>query len=306
MACRTPSVDRVANNMNATLKGKLAELEKTLQDKDDNIKAEFFKRIDSGLKDAMITDARQIEYNSAIKTEMTSEFNLDAISGVITAALDTAIAVLGSPVSKDAVDAGVKSPLLTPAALESYKGLVTSVVAAARSSSKGSTSLSFSMNRLSVGVYAFLYASSINLEDKETFGTETITVTTIYYRIIQSIQDVKMQGAFDAVLIAKDAYIKMVSTQAALIDKLANDEISIDAWIALDAKFTGAVATLKARLDAFTFGAGKGLMAARSFNANSDADRQLVQKSIKKLETMGDSYKVAISVSRERLENAHF
>ena len=300
MACRTPSVDRVAGDFNDTLKGKLAELEKTLQDKDDNLKAEFFKRIDSALADAKITDARQIGYNSAIKTEMTSEFNLDAIGDVVNSALDTAISVLGQPANKDAVTAGVTSPFLTPAALESYKGLVTSVVAAARSSSKASGAVSFSMNRLSVGVYGFLYASSINLSDKETFGDESITVTTIYYRIMQSIQDVQMQGAFEAVFIDKDAYLRIKTAQAGLVDKLTTDPpMPVSVWMALDASMSQAVAQVKARLDANSFKPSAFRAAPEAYFTGEDAD--LVKNGIEKLKSMGDAYQAVVERSEARL-----
>jgi len=304
MACRTPSVNRVAKNMNETLKGKLAALEKTLKDKDDTLKTEFFKKIDEALADAKITDARQIGYNSAIKTEMTSEFNLDEIGKVINSALDTAIAVLGQPESKDAVAAGVTSPLLTPKALESYKGLVTSVIAAARSSSQGAGSISFSMNRLSVGVYGFLYASSVNLTDKETFGDESITVTTIYYRIMQSIEDVQMQGAFEAVFIDKAAYLKMKKAQAALVNKLTEDPpMPVAVWMKLDADFSDAVAQVKARLDANQFkenaGMAAGVRAAKPYFL--EEDHAPLKNTIEKLKSRGPVYQAVIDTTMARL-----
>jgi len=305
MACRTPSVDRVAGTFAETINGKIAELEKTLQSKDDKLKEEFFRRIDSGFNDANISDARQIGYNSYIKAEMVSEFNLDAIAGVITSALDTAKTILGSPASADAVAAGVTSPLLTPAALDSYKGLVTSVAAAARSSFKAAGSVSFSMNRISTGVYAFLYATSMNLEDKETFGTETISITTIYYRIMQSIQDVQMQGAFDAVFFDKDNYLKAKGIQAKLMDKLSNDLITIDQWMALDEKLELVVERAKKRLDDAAFkSTSRVAMAADSLSSKSD--QQLVQASIKKLAANGVTHKIAIETSQKRLADAYF
>ena len=312
MACRTPSVDRVAGKFTETLKGKLAALEKQLKDDDDARKKDFFARINEGLSDAKITDARQIGYNSAIKTEMTSEFNLDAIGKIINNALDTAIAVLNDPKDDESVKAlaaGVTNPMLTPAALESYKGIVTAVMGAARSSSEAAGSISFSMNRLSEGVYAFLYASSVNLADHETFGDETITVTTVYYRIMQSIQDVKMQGAFDAILLAKSAYVGMVANQAALVKKLslAQPDFTVSDWMSVDAQFSKAVAQSKATMDAIQFGANgpsKGVLLAQNLNVKSNQD--VAHDAVKKLVNMGDSHVYAVEKTKQRLANAYF
>ncbi len=296
MACRTAKVQRVADK---TVKAKeqIEKLEAMIIAQEGAHKARFFSKIESHLSDAQITDPRQIDYNSAIKTEYTSQFSLDKIAEVVTSSLKAAI---------KAMDPTVVQPATSPEAIEAYVDVVNTVAQAAKSSSQSATSLSFSMNRLSPGVFAFLYASSTNIEDNETFGNEAVTTTAIYYRVIQSIDDIKHQAKFDAALINKKNYLHMKALQAALTDELGEGKIDINTWMELDRQYSEAVARLKARLSEDQLKEAQQLVAAKNGLASDIPNEQLVRNAIEKISKMGATHAVALEKSKERIANAYF
>ena len=91
MGCNSGSVDD-AVKANIEAKKAVKKLQEALEHDKDSIKAKFFAEIDDSFADANITDGRQIGYSYDIKTEYTSEFSLDKISGVVLSALQAAIA----------------------------------------------------------------------------------------------------------------------------------------------------------------------------------------------------------------------
>ena len=147
MACTSGRVKNVADKTVAA-KAQIDKLQAMIKDQEEVNKATFFKAIDEHLADANMTDAKEVGYSSDIKTEYTSEFSLDKIVAVVTSALKAL---------EKSYDPAVKVPALTKDAIDAYTDVVTSVAEAAKSSSTSSASLSFSMNRMSPGVLAFLY-----------------------------------------------------------------------------------------------------------------------------------------------------
>lgn len=295
MACRTPSVERVADK---TVKGKeqIDKLQSMIETQEANNKNKFYASIEEHLSSAKITDAREISYNSAIKTEYTSDFSLDKIVGVVTSSLNAIVKV---------TDPTVVKPALSKDSIDAYVDVVNKVAEAAKSSSTASASLSFSMNRLSPGLYAFLYASSISIQDDETFGSEAVTTTAIYYRFMQSIQDVQMQANFDAALIDKKSYLDMKTLQAALIDELAADKIDLETYEKKDETYTKLIAKIKARLDANVF-KSEVKLAVRAKATGSSENQNLVRSAIAILRSKGDQYQSIIKLSQERLDNVYF
>ena len=89
MACRTPSVERVADKMSKA-KEQIDKLEAMVVAQEEAIRAKFYGQIDTHLASARLTDAREVAYQVNIKTESTSEFSLDKIAGVVTSALKAA------------------------------------------------------------------------------------------------------------------------------------------------------------------------------------------------------------------------
>ena len=75
MACRTPSVERVADKT-AKAKEQIDKLETMIKAQESSNKATFYHQIDSHLESAKIDDARETDYQANIKTEYTSKQNI--------------------------------------------------------------------------------------------------------------------------------------------------------------------------------------------------------------------------------------
>lgn len=294
MACTSGSVQKVADKTVAA-KSQIDKLQAMIQAQDGANKDRFYGEINAHLSDAGVTDAREISYNSDIKTEYTSEFSLDKIAAVVTSALKALAA---------AKDPAVTQPALSPEAIQAYTDVVNTIAEAAKSSSTASASLSFSMNRLSPGMFAFLYATSVNIKDEDTFGSEAVTTTAIYYRFMQSIDDVRSQAAFGAAVIDARNYLDMKTLQAGLTDDLANGRIDIDVWMKKDAAYSLAVDKIKARLDADRLKAG--LEKMEVIGTGSAANQQVVRAAIQKLSAMGNAYKVVVEKSQSRLAAVYY
>jgi hypothetical protein len=296
MACRTGSVERVTEKSGAA-KQQIDKLVQLVQAQEQELKDQFFGRIALALSDAEISDARQLGYNMDIKTEYTSEFSLEAIAAVVTSALTALIK------SKSAT---VAAPLMTTAAIEAYKDVVNKVAEAAKSSSSAAASLSFSMNRLSPGIIAFLYAVSTNIQDKETFGTETITTTAIFYRLMESIDDVKKQVKFDLAVIEAKNLLDMKTVQAGLTDALADGKITIEEWIKKDDLYEKAVETIQVRLNALNFNTKGAIGAVKSKGSRASANQKLISDAIARLSKMDGQYNRVIEKSKQRLNTLYF
>lgn len=306
MACTSGSVQTVADKTVAA-KQQIDKLQTMLQKQETANKEKFYTEINSHLADARITDAKELSYNSDIKTEYTSEFSLDKIAAVVTSALKAAVA---------ATDPTVPNAATSPAAIAAYTDVVNTVAEAAKSSSTSAASLSFSMNRLSPGMYAFLYASSVNIKDEDTFGSEAVTSTAIYYRMMQSIDDVKNQAKFGEAIIDANNLLKMKTLQAALTDDLALGSIDIDEWTKKDAAYSAAINTIQKRLDDAKFDTTKPLVLAvehgfgatvsHSFANGSAANQEVVRSAIQRLSAKGEVCKVVIETSKARLASVYY
>ena len=306
MTCSSGSVQSVADK---TVKAKeqIDKLQNMLKSQEEKNKALFYQQMDQHLKDSKISDAREIGYNSDIKTEYVSEFSLDKIASVVVSTLKALEKVK---------DPSVKSPATSPEAIDAYVDVVNTVAQAAKSSATSSSSLSFSMNRLSPGMYAFLYASSANIKDEDTFGTEAVTSTAIYYRIIESIEDVKNEASFQKTLIDANNLLNMKTLQAGLTDSLKKGEITIDVWMKMDQSYSEAIKRIEDRLSNDHFNAENSLkvMRAQDFQTafqhmvaeRSKINTKIVHDGIHKLSSMGDLYKGVIETCKERLESNYF
>lgn len=306
MTCTSGSVQSAADKTTSA-KTQIDKLITMLKDDDAATKKYFFDAIGLHLKDAKISDAREISFSSDIKTEYTSEFSLDKIAGVVTTALKAAAA---------AQSPGSPSPAMTPEAINAYIDVVNTVAEAAKSSSTSSASLSFSMTRLSPGLFCFLYATSVNIKDADTFGTEAVTSTAIYYRFMQSIDDVKNQAAFGNAIIDAQNLKNMKELQASLTDQLADGKIDIDEWTKKDAAYDVAVAKIMKRLQNDNFditkdhvllrSQGYGAPVGHSFVMGSLVNQRVVRESIQKLTKMGNMYKAVVDISEKRLASNYY
>lgn len=306
MACTSGSVQTVADKT-VEAKDQIIKLQSAIQSMEGDNKTKFYAEIDSHLADAKITDAKELTYNSDSKTEYASEFSLDKIATVVTSALEAAV---------KAADQTVPEAAISPDAIAAYTDLVNTVAEAAKSSSTSSASMSFSMNRLSPGLYAFLYASSQSITDADTFGTQAVTSTAIYYRVMQSIADLSHQVKFGAAIIDAKNLLNMKRLQAALTDSLSSGSISIDDWMKKDEQFSLAIKGIQKRLDAAKFQTegvfalsvehGFGAPVSHSFANGSAETQEIVRSAIQRLSEKGEAYKVVIDTSKARLASVYY
>lgn len=300
MACRTPSVERVVDKT-AKAKEQIDKLEAMIKSQEAANKLNFFNQIDAHLASSNLSDARQIDYNSYVKTEYTSEFSLDKIAEVVTSSLNAAKAL---------TNPAITNPAMSPAAIDAYVDVVNTIAEAAKSSSTAAASVSFSMNRISPGMFAFLFASSMNIQDNETFGMEAVTTTAIYYRLVQSIQDLKLQGEFDAAKIEIElnlqSFRKFKTLQVALIDQLGNNQIDIETYEKLDAFYSKKVEELRSKMGTTREIGPVKMFMNMSTETGADVHQKLVKSAIKRLSVMGDKYRGIIDTARERIENSYF
>ena len=306
MACTSGSVKTVADKT-VVAKSQIDKMQSMIKEQESVYKATFFDAIKTHLADANVADAREIGYNSDIKTEYTSEFSLDKIASVVTKALKTVAA---------AQDPTAIAPAMSPGAIEAYTDVVNAVAEAAKSSSTASSSLAFSMNRLSPGLFAFLYAASTSIKDADTFGTEAVTTTVIFYRFMQSIDDVRNEVKFGEAVIDAKNLLNMKTVQAALTDDLSDGKINIDEWMKKDEAYSQAIERIEKRLAAAKFDTVKSLMLSRnagfgvpiqhSFSTGSTVNQEVVRAAIQRLSKMGAAYKVVIEKSNARLESVYY
>ncbi len=291
MSCRTPSVERVADKT-VNAQQQLEKLTNEVKAQKDKLLTEFNGKVNESLKNARISDGTLLGSNDYIKTEYSYEFSLDKITAVIK---DTLKAIAANKESKSFKDA------FSDEAVKSYTDLVNSVSEAAKSKSSATASISFSMNRLAPGVFAFLSATSASMLEEETFGSESITSTIIFYQLLYSIDDLKNQQSFDEAAIDVQNLLNMKRVQAALTDSLANGTITIDDWMARDEKLNAAVERLRARLEERGF-ANRTKLAARGMSEN----QRLVTAALEKLNKMGEIYYPAVAILESRLEMSYF
>lgn len=302
MACNSASVQRVADtNVNAY--EQIRKLRESMLSVHDQHETEFRDLISKNLKLANVSDEREVLYNYDIKTEYTSEFNLDKISQVVITALK-AVAKATSPTSPN--------PATSPEALEAYADLVNSVAESAKSTSTASASQSFSMTRLCAGMFCFLYATTASIKDEETFGTEAVTSTAVYYAFMQSIDDIKNQAEFDLATIDAKALVNMKNLQACLVDELANGNIDIDLWSVKDSAYDKAIARLQERLDNHNFDdkVFKSAMPMSNDIVEVDLGTNEVTvfagSALRQLCEMGDCYADVVALTQSRIEQGYF
>lgn len=305
MACRTASVERVADK---TVKAKeqIDKLQSMIQAQENENKAKFYKQIDEHLASAKLTDAREVSYTSNVKTEYSSEFSLDKIAGVVTSALK-AVKTIKDPTNP--------MGLASPAAIDAYTDVVNAVAEAAKSSSTSAASMSFSMNRLAPGTIAFLYASSVSIQDDETFGNEAVTTTAIYYRLMESPRDVELSAALDAtrIRVAADleTYKKFIALQAGLVTSLADGKITFETYLVMDDKYAKKAAELEKRVKDGTpvarmaKGVTPEVLSIEDMGLSLD-NKNLVMSAVEKLSGMGEIYNSVVQRNRSRIENGYY
>ncbi|AKP50831.1 hypothetical protein [Cyclobacterium amurskyense] len=301
MPCKSPSLERVTEKSEKAKK-QIEQLNKQLSDLENSAKEKFEKKIKEHSEKANVYDFRQLIFNSAIKTEYSHEFSLDKIAPVISAALEAV---------SQSLTGGVMQILTSPKAVSSYSDLVLSISEAAKSTSSASNSLSFSANRIAPGVFAFLSANSISIKDKDTFGEEAVTATSIFYSLNNSIEDLKQSTSFELAYLNAELMLKFKNIQIGNTDDLSKGLITIAVWNEKYLLIEEIMKNIRERLDNSTF---KDII-ARSKDEDVDIDstlfntsknRLILEQSVLQFENRGSLYKGALENAKTMLNNPLF
>ena len=302
MACRTPSVKRVADKT-TDAKLQLDKLEKMINDQYEVNLADFDAKIKNSLVAANINDAEQISENHAIKTEYSSEFSIDAIAGVVTSSLKA----LNAATNPDDPRA-----YASPEAIDAYVDVVNKVAEAAKSSAKSAASLSYSMNRLGPGLFSFIYARSASLTEKETFGTETVCTTALYYRYVRSEHSLQNDAKFEAAKMLMDAAVKAIAgwirMQASILEDFSNSQMTEDEYITKDDFYQKRIEFERAKMEHPEGIAAKSRLRISSPAQHGSKETEaLVGNLLLKLASKKDSkYNKIIAKQEARLSQGHY
>lgn len=301
MACRTASVKRVADKT-VDAKKQLDKLENMIKSQEKVNKATFYEKMNQSLAEANITDAELTGYSSGVKTEYSSEFNIDAIAGVVTSSLKALNA---------ATDPDDPKAYMSEKAIDAYVDVVNKVAEAAKSSSKSAASLSYSMNRLGPGIFSFIYSTSITMTDNETFGTEAVSTTALYYVYVRSNQSLMNDAKFEATKMLMDATLKAISQwikmQGAILDDLSNDKLTFDAYEKKDNFYLKRIELEKAKMEhskAVTRGT---FLDESSIEHGSKETQELVRNALSRLTSKkGNPYNKVVAKHEALLSAGHY
>jgi hypothetical protein len=186
----SPNVNKVVKNTEAAKKV-IDDLYDLMNADDAKYAEEFKTRVDANLKELSLPDANPSDIKHQIRISYSSEFNIDGVADVIVTALETAEKVSSSDSD---------NPAMSKEAIEGYISVVKAVAAAARSQSSTAANLSYSMTQIGPGTFAFLYAVSQTVSDTAIFGSESVTGTAIYYRLVNSVEAVRNTANFKLAL----------------------------------------------------------------------------------------------------------
>lgn len=275
----------------------LKKLEALSVEKEVENKNLFFSKINNALNTEDVTDATQIDYHSEIITAFKSEVITEKIETIVTALIQSA---------NNNIDASIVDLKTTTNDINAYINMVSTIIEVSKSFSSSLNNLQFSMNRLSPGIFIFLFASSLQIKNEQLFGNDIVTTTNLHYTLMHSIDDVKNKANFDARMIDINSLIRLKALQAALLDDLANDIIEFETWQKLDRFYTKAILAIANRLGGnlthLPF-----LRAIPISKEQSDINKSVIKSALVKLSlNQNTNNAIAIHKTKERLANSHF
>lgn len=312
--CRTAKIEEVVNDASAAV-NQLKKLEEVIKAEEGRRNLEFTKRIDEFLDLAKVNDETFTQRNVYIKVEYASEFSLDKIVAVVETALQAAASTAIATQS---------GGLLSSDATSAYSKVIVAIGEAAKSSSKTTSNGSFSATRLAPGVIAFVYASSVTIEEIQTFGTEAITATAIHYALIESNQDFAnwQDSSVEKLQInaALKAYKDFITLQVGLVDRLAKGEITLEQYVEVDKKYAKIAEELRERVQSAIDDVSQPEIQKSSFpfesssienqdsilNLRSTNNMDVVKHSIDLISGFGKRYEGVIKLNEERLSKNYF
>jgi hypothetical protein len=156
------------------------------------------------------------------------------------------------------------------------------------------------MSRLSPGIYVFLQAKLTNILDEDTFGSEAVSATSIFYRVMQSIDDIKNTAKFGLAVLDAKNLVDMKALQVGLTTRLAQGDIDLDTWVVLDGKYEGIIQVLKDRL------AQPGQDQNEMVLTNENPHILEAVGAIKRLKQMSSRHQNIATLIEKRIESGHY
>lgn len=296
MSCQSPSIERIVHKSEKAKK-QIEKLVQQMIELDQSFKDNFSVKIEEQAEKAKIDDFRELVFNSGIKTEYAHEFNLDRIAPVISKTLE-AIA--------NSLTGSVLQIITSPKAINSYASLVLSITEAAKSKSEASNSLSFSAMRIAPGIFAYLTAHSISIQDIDTFGEESVTATSVIYSLKSSVTDLKKSAHFNSTLQDAELLARLRKIQIGYTDELAQGKITVAVYQEKFHKIQEEIDTIQNRINSTKF--SEILANVKSVESPVDytlfdmsQSRSILEQSIKKFENRSAIYKSALHNTKQML-----
>ena len=159
------------------------------------------------------------------------------------------------------------------------------------------------MSRLAPGIYAFLQAKSTSILDEDTFGSEAVSCTSIFYRIMQSIDDIKNQAKFGLAVLDAKNLVDMKILQIGLTKRLGDGDIDIDTWVTLDSKYEGIIQGLKDRLAEH---GAEDQIDSKALRDGSVTHIEEARNAIEKLKGKCEKHQNIAALVERRLYSGHF
>jgi hypothetical protein len=299
--CNTPDLEKVVDKVTKA-KESIDKLAKMVEDQESVNKASFYEKIDEALLQANISDKILEGYDSHVKLEFSSEFNIAAITKIVTAS----IKAIFSATSSTKVEA-----YRSEESIGNYVDVVNMIGEAAKSSAAASASKTFTMIRLAPGIFGFIQAKSESITQKETFGEESVTATAFYYVTVRSENSLKNDAKFDMIKSKMDhnatQYKGALNQLGVLLERLTIADIGIDEYLAQELTYEKMIDRYKEKIEKDTAIQPKGLQ--RRGSAKIYGSKQLeavVSNALAKLATKSDKYNVIIHKSKKLLNKGYF
>lgn len=240
MACRSASVQRAEKKSEEALMA-IKNLEKSIENLAEAEQQDFMSKIEKTMSEMGVDDLDEIgDKNFATKVDFTHEFNADAMIPVITEVLNAAaIAISGT---------GAAAILSNPQNIKTFANLLTSIAEAIKTKSTTGTNTSFSVIRLAPGFFSFTSTKSKTITDKETFGEESITATTIYYALYFSKKHADKVKDWSTILFLIEMIRKLNEARVGLVDSLVKNELTIAVFTELSSQYKKAIESYESEL----------------------------------------------------------
>lgn len=238
MDCISEPVVRVADKSFGA-REQVERAQRYLRTDTDRLRKEFLRKIDAHLAAANVTDARELSSDIRTKTEYLSETSDARVAQVIRSSLTTVMRLK---------DPWVRTPSMDDDAISTWTDAVNMVAEAAKSTSASVSDETFLMARLAPGLYAFVMASSIRVQDPEMFGAEAIATTMVFSRFMESIQDVQKEAGHGAGTVDSGTLARVELLRAALVEELADGGIDVEEWTCRGQVYSAVTDRIQARL----------------------------------------------------------